>query len=212
VVRFLGLRPIGSLALGVVGDRIGRRALLTLSVAMMGGATLLLGPLPTYADIGVAAPVLLVALRPIQGLSGHVATIGVVAPASTSVMPYAKLIDVNARAQRKDLDEHRALQAQRHAERHREHCLELRWRAADQEGQRHEHRGHDDDGERQYRAYYLRFTFAAERRTSTGGSSAFWGANLCGLAVVLAAKPLGGWLSTCSASRPHPRTTPWRSG
>src|SRR5262249_56771045 len=67
-VGFLG-RPIGSLVLGVVGDRIGRRALLTLSIATMGGATLLLGLLPTNAQIGVAAPVLLVTLRLIQGFS-----------------------------------------------------------------------------------------------------------------------------------------------
>ena len=62
-------RPIGSLVLGVVGDRIGRRALLTLSIALMGGATLLIGLLPTYAQIGVAAPVLLVLLRVVQGFS-----------------------------------------------------------------------------------------------------------------------------------------------
>ena len=64
-----GARPIGSLVLGVVGDRIGRRALLTLSIALMGGATLLIGLLPTYAQIGVAAPILLVVLRVIQGFS-----------------------------------------------------------------------------------------------------------------------------------------------
>jgi MHS family proline/betaine transporter-like MFS transporter len=62
-------RPIGSLVLGAVGDRIGRRALLTLSIALMGGATLLMGLLPTYASIGVAAPVLLVTLRLLQGFS-----------------------------------------------------------------------------------------------------------------------------------------------
>jgi len=62
-------RPIGSLVLGVVGDRIGRRALLTLSIAMMGGATLLIGLLPTYNQIGVAAPLLLVLMRVIQGFS-----------------------------------------------------------------------------------------------------------------------------------------------
>ncbi|MBI4904562.1 MAG: MFS transporter [Acidobacteria bacterium] len=62
-------RPIGSLVLGAVGDRVGRRALLTLSIALMGGATLLIGLLPTYAQIGVAAPILLVALRVIQGIS-----------------------------------------------------------------------------------------------------------------------------------------------
>jgi len=64
-----GARPIGSLGLGRVGDRIGRRALLILSIALMGGATLLIGLLPTYEMIGVAAPVLLVLLRLIQGFS-----------------------------------------------------------------------------------------------------------------------------------------------
>jgi MFS transporter, MHS family, proline/betaine transporter len=62
-------RPVGSLALGTVGDRIGRRALLTLSIALMGGSTLILGLLPTYQQIGVAAPLLLVAMRLIQGFS-----------------------------------------------------------------------------------------------------------------------------------------------
>src|SRR6186997_1755648 len=62
-------RPIGGLVLGVVGDRIGRRALLTLSIALMGGATLVIGLLPGYAQIGVAAPILLVVLRVIQGFS-----------------------------------------------------------------------------------------------------------------------------------------------
>jgi MHS family proline/betaine transporter-like MFS transporter len=64
-----GARPFGSIVLGLVGDRIGRRALLTLSIAMMGGATLLLGLLPGYGQIGVAAPVLLVTMRLIQGFS-----------------------------------------------------------------------------------------------------------------------------------------------
>ena len=62
-------RPLGSLVLGRVGDRIGRRALLTLSIALMGGSTLALGLLPTHAQIGVAAPILLVAMRMIQGFS-----------------------------------------------------------------------------------------------------------------------------------------------
>jgi MFS transporter, MHS family, proline/betaine transporter len=62
-------RPVGSLVLGVVGDRIGRRALLTLSIALMGGATLLIGLLPTYHQIGLAAPLLLVLLRIVQGFS-----------------------------------------------------------------------------------------------------------------------------------------------
>ena len=64
-----GARPFGSLVLGPVGDRIGRRALLTLSIMMMGGATLFLGLLPTYNQIGVAAPILLVAMRLVQGFS-----------------------------------------------------------------------------------------------------------------------------------------------
>jgi MHS family proline/betaine transporter-like MFS transporter len=62
-------RPVGSLALGAVGDRLGRRALLTLSIALMGGATLILGLLPTYAQVGVAAPLLLMLMRLIQGFS-----------------------------------------------------------------------------------------------------------------------------------------------
>lgn len=62
-------RPIGSLVLGMVGDRIGRRALLILSIVMMGGSTLMIGLLPGYDSIGAAAPLLLVTLRLIQGFS-----------------------------------------------------------------------------------------------------------------------------------------------
>ena len=62
-------RPVGSIVLGAVGDRIGRRALLTLSIALMGCATLVLGLLPTYNQIGVAAPLLLMLMRLIQGFS-----------------------------------------------------------------------------------------------------------------------------------------------
>jgi MFS transporter, MHS family, proline/betaine transporter len=62
-------RPIGSLALGMVGDRLGRRSLLTLSIALMGGSTLILGLLPTYQQIGIAAPLLLILMRLVQGFS-----------------------------------------------------------------------------------------------------------------------------------------------
>ncbi len=62
-------RPVGSIVLGRVGDRIGRRALLTISIALMGGATLAIGLLPTFAQIGVAAPILLMVLRLVQGFS-----------------------------------------------------------------------------------------------------------------------------------------------
>jgi MFS transporter, MHS family, proline/betaine transporter len=62
-------RPVGSLVLGKIGDHIGRRALLTVSIALMGGATLALGLLPSYAQIGVAAPILLIVCRLVQGFS-----------------------------------------------------------------------------------------------------------------------------------------------
>ena len=67
-VGFLA-RPVGSLALGAVGDRIGRRTLLLLSIVLMGVSTLLIGLLPNYESIGVAAPILLVVLRLLQGFS-----------------------------------------------------------------------------------------------------------------------------------------------
>lgn len=62
-------RPVGGIVLGAFGDRVGRKPLLVFSIALMGGATLLIGLLPGYARIGIAAPVLLVTLRLIQGFS-----------------------------------------------------------------------------------------------------------------------------------------------
>lgn len=62
-------RPAGSLVLGLVGDRIGRRALLTVSIALMGAATLAIGLLPSYETAGIAAPLLLILMRLIQGFS-----------------------------------------------------------------------------------------------------------------------------------------------
>ncbi|GLZ51561.1 MFS transporter [Actinomycetospora sp. NBRC 106378] len=67
-VAFL-MRPLGGLVFGIIGDRAGRRLSLSISVAVMGVATALIGVLPTYATIGVAAPVLLVLLRCVQGVS-----------------------------------------------------------------------------------------------------------------------------------------------
>ena len=64
-----GARPFGSLVLGRVGDRVGRRALLTISITLMAGSTLGIGLLPTYERIGIAAPLLLVLMRLIQGFS-----------------------------------------------------------------------------------------------------------------------------------------------
>jgi len=62
-------RVIGGLVLGPVGDRIGRRTLLFVSIMVMGGATLAIGLLPTYESIGIAAPLLLLGLRLVQGFS-----------------------------------------------------------------------------------------------------------------------------------------------
>jgi MHS family proline/betaine transporter-like MFS transporter len=62
-------RPVGGALVGHIGDRHGRRAALTLSVAAMALPTCLIGLLPGYATLGVAAPILLTVLRLIQGLS-----------------------------------------------------------------------------------------------------------------------------------------------
>jgi MHS family proline/betaine transporter-like MFS transporter len=63
------MRPVGGLVFGHIGDRIGRKAALTLSVIAMAVPTFLIGLLPDYAQIGVAASVLIVILRLVQGLS-----------------------------------------------------------------------------------------------------------------------------------------------
>ena len=62
-------RPIGGLIFGHFGDRVGRKKTLVIALMMMGVATTLIGFLPTYASIGVAAPLLLVTLRFVQGLA-----------------------------------------------------------------------------------------------------------------------------------------------
>lgn len=62
-------RPLGGVLFGILGDRLGRMRILSLTVLMMGGATLLTGLLPSYAAIGIAAPILLVICRLVQGLS-----------------------------------------------------------------------------------------------------------------------------------------------
>ena len=63
------MRPIGSLLLGPVGDWLGRRTMLLVSVLVMGGCSLLIGLLPTYASWGASATYALLALRMLQGLS-----------------------------------------------------------------------------------------------------------------------------------------------
>lgn len=67
-VGFL-VRPIGGFVFGHVGDRIGRKKTLALTMLLMGGATALMGLLPTAAQIGVAAPILLLLLRIVQGFA-----------------------------------------------------------------------------------------------------------------------------------------------
>lgn len=62
-------RPLGGLVFGHYGDRLGRKKLLVLSLLLMGGATMLMGVLPTYAAVGVAAPLLLTFLRLVQGFA-----------------------------------------------------------------------------------------------------------------------------------------------
>lgn len=67
-VGFL-MRPIGGMLLGHIGDRHGRDLAMMISVAAMAIPTFLVGMLPTYATLGLAAPILLLLLRMIQGLS-----------------------------------------------------------------------------------------------------------------------------------------------
>ncbi|QFR97136.1 MFS transporter [Streptomyces tsukubensis] len=64
-----GIRPIGAMVFGPLGDRIGRKRTLSLVIFMMSGATLTIGLLPGYGTIGIAAPVLLLVLRLIQGFA-----------------------------------------------------------------------------------------------------------------------------------------------
>jgi MHS family shikimate/dehydroshikimate transporter-like MFS transporter len=61
-------RPLGGVIFGHFGDKIGRKSMLVLTLMIMGVATVLIGLLPTYAQIGVAAPILLLVLRIAQGL------------------------------------------------------------------------------------------------------------------------------------------------
>jgi MHS family proline/betaine transporter-like MFS transporter len=63
------MRPLGAIVLGAYADRAGRKAALTLSILLMMAGTLIIATLPTYGTIGVAAPLILVAARLMQGFS-----------------------------------------------------------------------------------------------------------------------------------------------
>ncbi|MFM8761465.1 MAG: MFS transporter [Polynucleobacter victoriensis] len=63
------VRPFGALVFGRLGDLIGRKYTFLVTILIMGGATFVVGILPTYATIGVAAPVILIILRMLQGLA-----------------------------------------------------------------------------------------------------------------------------------------------
>ena len=62
-------RPLGGVFFGMLGDRIGRKRTLAMTILLMAGATTLIGILPTYAAIGVMAPILLTLIRCAQGFS-----------------------------------------------------------------------------------------------------------------------------------------------
>ena len=63
------VRPFGGILLGIYADRVGRRTALALLIVMMAGGTLLIGITPSYQQIGIAAPIIFVTARILQGLS-----------------------------------------------------------------------------------------------------------------------------------------------
>ena len=79
------VRPLGGMVFGPLGDRVGRQKVLALTMIMMAAGTLAIGLIPSYATIGVGAPILLLAARMVQGFS----TGGEYAGASTFIAEYA---------------------------------------------------------------------------------------------------------------------------
>ena len=61
-------RPLGGIIFGHFGDKLGRKSMLVLTLMIMGGSTVLIGCVPTFDQIGIAAPILLLVLRIIQGI------------------------------------------------------------------------------------------------------------------------------------------------
>jgi MFS family permease len=62
------IRPLGGIVFAHIGDRVGRKQTLVLTLSFMGGGTMLIGCLPIYSMIGIAAPILLITLRLVQGI------------------------------------------------------------------------------------------------------------------------------------------------
>jgi MHS family shikimate/dehydroshikimate transporter-like MFS transporter len=77
-------RPLGGFVFGHFGDRIGRKPIMFVTLVLMGGATTGIGLLPTYAAIGVAAPILLTLLRCVQGFALGGETVGATIMATES--------------------------------------------------------------------------------------------------------------------------------
>jgi MFS transporter, MHS family, proline/betaine transporter len=86
------MRPLGGLLFGLVGDRLGRKRALELSVLLMAVSTTVLGLLPGYATIGLAAPVLLTLLRMVQGLSVGGEYIGSIAFLTEHAPPHRRAL------------------------------------------------------------------------------------------------------------------------
>jgi MFS transporter, MHS family, shikimate and dehydroshikimate transport protein len=63
------MRPLGGIICGHFGDKVGRKSMLVWTLILMGGATVLIGLIPSYAQIGILAPILLMVLRCVQGLA-----------------------------------------------------------------------------------------------------------------------------------------------
>jgi len=79
------VRPLGGLLFGSLGDRVGRKYTFMLTLLMMGSTTTLMGVLPTFAEVGYVAPLLLILLRLVQGLAAG----GEIGGAATYVAEYA---------------------------------------------------------------------------------------------------------------------------
>src|SRR5204862_4516752 len=63
------VRPFGAIVFGRIGDLVGRKYAFLVTLLIMGGATFVIGLLPTYATIGIAAPIVLLLIRILQGLA-----------------------------------------------------------------------------------------------------------------------------------------------